>query len=90
MPGIFGFHAGDRFANEAPAGRYTEHYVSVPDWALIAIFTPLPVVWLTGIRKRKRRRRSGCCPTCGYDLRGTPDRCPECGAVARPVEGTIA
>jgi predicted amidophosphoribosyltransferase len=45
----------------------------------VVAFAILPTVWLIRLRLQQRRP-AGTCPKCAYDMRATPDRCPECGA----------
>ena len=58
----------------------------VPHWSLIVTGSLLPVgIALHSVGSRLRRRftfKEGHCRSCGYDLRASPGRCPECGAAA--------
>ena len=42
----------------------------------------LALLWGLPVSRDNRRMRTGLCPRCGYDLRATPERCPECGFMA--------
>jgi hypothetical protein len=60
--------------------------IVVPFWALAVVAAVLPTC--RGVRHYRSRRRlggrraAGQCVACGYDLRASPERCPECGKVA--------
>lgn len=53
------------------------YWLIVPFWFVALVFA-IPSILLA--RKHWRPRHSHLhCQTCGYDLRGSTDRCPECG-----------
>jgi hypothetical protein len=64
--------------------------VTFPSWLAISAFAIAPALCLWRLFRDgrvRRRERTGHCPACGYDLRATPERCPECGAVAEASVG---
>ena len=68
-------------------GRYADSrlgtwIIFIPDWCLILCTLLLTAGSRWARCKSARKKALGLCPSCGYDLRANPDRCPECG---RPI-----
>ena len=54
---------------------------------ILSLFAPLGVALLIYFRnpgKRQQRLRNGECVHCGYQLRESKGRCPECGRLIPP------
>src|SRR5688572_11846024 len=85
-PPVFNF-AGFRIS-AAYEATYTIRYgrlYTIPFWFLSLVYAVLPSIWLRRRRREWRAARAQrmwkaeVCPGCGYDLRASPQRCPECG-----------
>ena len=69
------------FAAEFSSGS---KMVGVPLWLLAG----MAVACSLALWRRVERSGANVCAGCGYDLRATPDRCPECGTV--PAKSAMA
>jgi hypothetical protein len=82
-----GFHlAGLNFGGSRGADGSMLWNLEVPCWLVAAAAGVLPGWQIKMWRRRRRRRKrdgQGRCAECGYDLRATRERCPECGAMAK-------
>lgn len=56
--------------------------LTVPYWFVALAAIILPARWVAHRQRGLRYWREGRCRNCGYDMRFTPKRCPECGTDA--------
>lgn len=59
----------------------------VPHWFPALLSAILPALWMRASVRRRTRKKWGLCIHCGYDIRFSANRCPECGV---PITKTIA
>jgi hypothetical protein len=62
--------------------------VTLPYGLLFVLSGVVPFVWFPRYRRSRTttmRRDAGLCVTCGYDLRASPQSCPECGTRPAPT-----
>ena len=81
-----------RFLPDSGGGAVMLPYVVliVPYWAVVGLAGLLLIAALWRVRRVRKLEHAGCCTACGYDLRFSRDRCPECGSVVEAATSQAA
>ena len=61
----------------------------VPHWLVALVFAAWPVRRIYLWERSRRRKKHGLCEGCGYDLRGSTEKCPECGRLIAKTTGEV-
>ena len=59
---------------------------SAPEAGVVAFTCIMLSTTVVPVCRYRRRIKHGVCHQCGYDLRATPERCPECGTEAKTAD----
>jgi hypothetical protein len=74
-----GYASSQRYWVSRDAAGWIIHW---PLWTIAAAAGVLPGIWIGRRIRAQLRPGAGFCAACGYDLRASPQRCPECGTFA--------
>jgi hypothetical protein len=90
----FAYHRGPQAGIEYGDWMITPSDVlAAPYWFIAGLFALAPMLgavrW-SGLYRDGRRSRLGRCRGCGYDMRATPERCPECGRISAAKDDAAA
>jgi len=79
IPHKYGFGT-KQMAQSTTARTDITNMALAPAWVAGFLLIP-PTIWLSDWLRSRRRFTENRCVMCGYDLRATPNRCPECGTI---------